>query len=60
MKAFHCDHCHSPSFFENAKCLICGFTLGYLPDFSVMSALEPTDADVWCALYAPAGGGLYR
>ncbi len=45
MKVFHCDHCHRQWFFENVKCLSCGFTLGYLPNYAVMSALEPAEAD---------------
>lgn len=32
MKTFQCDHCHTPVYFENIRCLCCGSTLGIFPE----------------------------
>jgi hypothetical protein len=49
MKLFNCQHCGQMLFFENRTCERCSRTLGYLPDLSTLSALEP-EGDVWRAL----------
>jgi hypothetical protein len=40
MKTFHCTHCQNLVFFENDRCLKCGYPLAYLADQSMMVALE--------------------
>ncbi len=32
MRTFQCDNCNAPVYFENIRCLGCGFTLGIMPD----------------------------
>lgn len=59
MKNFQC-HCGNAIYFENTRCVVCGRTLGFLPDNQVVSALEPAGDNRWRALYAAAEGGLYR
>jgi hypothetical protein len=49
MKLFNCQHCGQMLFFENRTCERCSRTLGYLPDLSTLSALEP-EGDAWRAL----------
>ncbi len=60
MKAFHCQYCGQPLYFENQLCVSCGRRLGYMPEQRELSALEPdrSQQDVWRALAAP--GRLYR
>jgi hypothetical protein len=60
MKVFHCDHCGSPLFFENVRCVRCGHTLGFLPDVSDLSTLEPLAEGLWRALTSAAPGRRYR
>lgn len=40
MRAFHCDVCSSPVFFENVRCTSCGHPLGFLPDALELHALK--------------------
>jgi hypothetical protein len=40
MKTFHCTHCHQQVFFENSRCLHCGYPLAYLPDRREMAAVR--------------------
>ena len=57
MKIFGCSVCQQVLFFENTTCTRCGHALAYLPEHTVVSALEPV-ADAsgeWIAL-APAAG----
>jgi hypothetical protein len=44
-------------YFENTACERCGRALGFLPELTNLSALEP-EGDLWRALAAP--GTLYR
>jgi len=60
MKSFHCQVCGQLIFFENAQCLRCLNTLGYLPELEVMSALEGTGNGLWRAIAQEAGAGLYK
>jgi hypothetical protein len=39
MKAFNCQLCSQPTYFENDRCLSCGSQLGYLPDVHSLVAL---------------------
>jgi hypothetical protein len=47
MKSFHCTHCQNLVFFENVRCLNCGRALAYLPDQSIMAALEQASDGLW-------------
>lgn len=53
MKLFACQFCGQVLHFENTKCERCGRALGYLPDRTVLSALEPGKDGPWRALAAP-------
>jgi hypothetical protein len=57
MKLFKCQNCGQLLCFENRRCERCGFTLGYLPEEEVLSALTSV-SDVWEAMAVP--GRLYR
>jgi hypothetical protein len=56
MKLFQCQNCGQPLYFENTRCESCGLSLGYLPDWSVVTALKPHEGtgnpgqQVWQAL----------
>jgi hypothetical protein len=62
MKLFSCSHCEQVLFFENVQCARCGHMLGYLPDRSVLSALEPArdEQGLYRALAPEAGEALYK
>jgi hypothetical protein len=60
MKAFHCDHCHGLVYFENVRCLNCGHELGFLPEWGILSALEPIGNAWERALNPKALGRRYR
>lgn len=47
MRTFRCDHCDSPVYFENPRCVACGHTLAFLPDQFRLAALERTDDGLW-------------
>ena len=51
MRLFNCQNCGQMLFFENATCEKCHHRLGYLPELSMLSALEP-EGDTWRALAA--------
>ena len=53
MKLFSCQACGQVLFFENVRCEHCGHVLGYLPDKTTVSALEPLAGEAWKALAAP-------
>ena len=53
MKLFRCQACGQVVYFENVRCEQCGHVLGYLPDKTAISALEPMEGDGWKALAAP-------
>ncbi|MEA2933843.1 MAG: hypothetical protein QOD74_489, partial [Variibacter sp.] len=52
MKLFECQFCGQALFFENTHCERCGHRLGYLPDATGMTALEP-EASLWKPLAEP-------
>ncbi len=45
MRLFNCDHCKSPTYFENLSCLSCNYWLAYEPTESTMVAFENTEVD---------------
>jgi len=49
MKTFRCA-CGNVLHFENSHCMVCGRTVGYLPDEGCISALEPAAGNQWTAL----------
>jgi hypothetical protein len=53
MKLFSCQACGQLVYFENVRCEHCGHVLGYLPDKTAISALEPLEGEAWRALAAP-------
>jgi hypothetical protein len=57
LQLFRCQHCGQIVYFENTACLRCSRRLGYIPEISRLSALEPQD-DGWRALASP--GSAYR
>lgn len=60
MKTFTC-YCGNTLHFENNQCLVCGRTLGFIPAFITLSALEPADDATFRALTPTApDGARYR
>jgi hypothetical protein len=53
MKLFSCQGCGQLLYFENVRCENCGRFLGYLPDKTEISALEPVADGLPVALAAP-------
>lgn len=51
MQLFECQHCGQLLYFENTRCERCGHVLGYLPESSVLSAVE-WDSGCWQPLAA--------
>lgn len=56
MKSFNCQVCGQLIFFENAQCLRCLNTLGYVPDQFSLCVLEAAGDNVWRV----PNGNLYR
>ena len=54
MKLFKCQACGQLLYFENTACVNCGHRLGYLPERTQLSAMEP-DGAAWRALAEPEG-----
>jgi hypothetical protein len=52
VKLFKCQSCGQVVYFENTRCESCGHKLGYLPEATTVTALEP-DGDAFRALAAP-------
>lgn len=51
MKLYTCQNCGQLLFFENTVCEKCGHRLGFLPETTTLSALEPEEGtDFWFAL----------
>ena len=53
MRLFSCQSCSQILFFENTRCERCFRTLGFWPDTTTLSALEPAPdsiGDTWTAL----------
>jgi hypothetical protein len=53
MKLFKCQACGNILYFENRTCGQCGHRLAYLPEQSIISALEPAGDNRWSPLAAP-------
>jgi len=53
MKLFSCQGCGQLLYFENIRCENCQRLLGYLPDLTEISALDPLPGDAWKVLAAP-------
>lgn len=47
MKLFHCQACSAIVYFENEKCERCGHRLAYLPEATLVAALEPAGNNQW-------------
>ncbi len=52
MKLFKCQWCGNILYFENRTCGQCGHRLGYLPEMSQLSAMEPLENNAWKPLAA--------
>jgi hypothetical protein len=59
MKIFSCSKCGQVVFFENVRCTRCNAPLAYLPDVSIMSAIEPSGGGLM-ATAPKAKKGIYR
>jgi hypothetical protein len=69
VKIFSCSACEQVLFFENVSCTRCGRVLAYLPEHSILSALErapdqaadtPASEATFVALAPAAKGARYR
>lgn len=60
VKTFHCDNCGSLVFFENVKCLKCGYALGFLPAVGELGALVSEDGQSWRPIASAFRNQLYR
>lgn len=43
MKLFTCSSCQAIVYFENSQCTKCGHLLAYVPELTVLTALEPAE-----------------
>lgn len=59
MRLFRCQHCNQVLYFENTKCERCGHRLGFLPEVTRLSALEPEAENAWRPLAAPQQRRLF-
>ena len=50
MKLFTCQNCNHNVFFENTHCESCGASLGFIPEYQTLSALQPAGGDDYNAL----------
>ena len=61
MRIFSCSRCHQVVFFENVRCTRCGAELAYLPEYAVVSTMEPEpDGGALVATARVAKGDRYR
>src|SRR6185503_18046354 len=62
MKLFRCDACQQVVHFENSQCTRCRHLLAYLPEPTVVSALEPVAGapNLFAALAPAARNDRYR
>jgi hypothetical protein len=58
MRIFECQNCKQTLYFENTSCESCGLKLGYLPEQSMLSALQDAEGG-WQAMAAPEGRYRY-
>src|SRR3954470_20518551 len=59
MRLFRCQHCDQILYFENTKCERCGHRLGFMPEVTCLSALEPAEDNAWIPLAAPKQRRLF-
>ena len=52
MKLFKCQSCGNLVYFDNTTCEVCSHRLGFIPERTTISALEPLD-EGWSALETP-------
>ena len=60
MKTFHCTHCQNLVFFENDRCLNCGYVLAYVAEQSKMVALEHGQDGLWRSASNNVQSNTYR
>ena len=53
MKLFRCQACDQVLYFENIRCERSGHALGYMPELTTLSALEPGTGEDWQPLAQP-------
>jgi hypothetical protein len=53
MKLFKCQSCAQLVYFENTICEKCSHRLGFLPEITTVTALEPVEPGLWRALAEP-------
>jgi hypothetical protein len=53
MRLFKCQACDNILYFENHTCERCGHRLAYMPEATMLSALEPLGNNRWQPLAAP-------
>jgi hypothetical protein len=53
MKLFRCQACDQVLYFENIRCERSGHVLGYMPELTTLSALEPGEGEAWQPLAQP-------
>jgi hypothetical protein len=55
MKLFKCQSCSQLVYFENTICEKCGHRLGFLPEITSLTSLEPHQTGIYEALAASSG-----
>jgi hypothetical protein len=62
MKLFSCPACQQVLYFENSQCTGCGRALAFLPDRSVLTAIEPAvnEPGIFIALGTTPKGARYK
>ncbi len=60
MKVFHCSNCRHIVFFENTRCVNCGFRLAFVPDLAAVVALEQAPDGLWHTQLGGAAGRHLR
>lgn len=60
MKIFQCQSCGQFVFFENTHCMLCGSTLGFLPDITTLSVVQSSGENIWQATVPQAANKRYR
>lgn len=60
MRAFNCDHCGHLVFFDSNRCVHCGSTLAFVPQWLRIAALQPvtftSQENAWVADDTPTSG----
>lgn len=60
MKTFQCDNCGHEVFFENDRCVRCGFSLGYVVESGAMQAFKPHEFKAGAPLEVEIRGNHFR